>query len=216
MGIYLEALILYFVLFFSGAVLSNVKAAEAAGFSAAVEITRIFFYNIPSLVLIWYLLIRVKPIKNWDIKPGKKDAVCALVTFPCLLVTGFVISYISSYTGGTSSEVLLHSPCTFVEWVVLCFSILTAAYLEESFFRFYLLARRDELKLSALPALIFSTALFSICHVYEGPWGFLNAVLSGTLLCFMFLRYRSLHGISIAHALYNLAVYIINTLSIQT
>jgi membrane protease YdiL (CAAX protease family) len=55
-------------------------------------------------------------------------------------------------------------------------------------------------------------ALFSICHIYEGPWGFLNAVLSSVLLCFMFLRYKSIHGISIAHAMYNIAVYVINTM----
>jgi membrane protease YdiL (CAAX protease family) len=43
--------------------------------------------------------------------------------------------------------------------------------------------------------------------VYEGPWGFLNAALAGTALAFVFLRYGSLHGIALAHGLYNLFAY---------
>jgi membrane protease YdiL (CAAX protease family) len=94
----------------------------------------------------------------------------------------------------------------------LSFSCILAAYLEESFFRFYILSRRDELKLSAIPAMIVSVALFSICHIYEGPWGFLNAFLSAVILAFVFLRYNALHGIAIAHGLYNIAVYFINAM----
>ena len=63
------------------------------------------------------------------------------------------------------------------------------------------------MKLGPLQAVVISTLLFSSCHVYEGPWGFLNAALSGSVLALVFLRFRSLHGISIAHALYNILVY---------
>jgi membrane protease YdiL (CAAX protease family) len=35
----------------------------------------------------------------------------------------------------------------------------------------------------------------------------LNAVLAGALLALVFLRYRSLHGIALAHGLYNVFVY---------
>jgi membrane protease YdiL (CAAX protease family) len=51
--------------------------------------------------------------------------------------------------------------------------------------------------------------LFSICHIYEGPWGFLNAALSGVVLAYAFLRFRSLHGVAIAHALYNILAYVL-------
>jgi hypothetical protein len=43
--------------------------------------------------------------------------------------------------------------------------------------------------------------------VYEGPWGVLNAVLAATLLSFLFLHFKSLHGIALAHGLYNAFVY---------
>jgi membrane protease YdiL (CAAX protease family) len=213
MGIYIEFLILYIVLFFSGSAGSFLFAGqETAGFSTAVELIKIFLYCIPSFALIWYLLLKVKPTRSWDILPAKKDLISGVITLPCLLMTGFAVAFASSYTGGTSGQAPLYSPSTKPEWVILCFSCIIAAYLEESFFRFYILSRRDEMKLGTKSALVISVALFSICHLYEGPWGFLNAVLSGTFLCMVFLKFKAFHGNAIAHGMYNIAVYIINAL----
>ena len=209
MGIYIEALILYVVLFFSRSTGLFVSGGTQ-GFPITAELVRIFAYTIPSLALIWYLLLKARSLSSWGIRPGKKDILSGLITLPSLLITGFIIAFISSNTGGTSAQALLYVPATVPEWMVLCFSCVSAAYLEESFFRFYLLVRREELKLGAASALVFSVALFSICHIYEGPWGFLNSVLSGTFLSLVFLCYKSLHGIAIAHGLYNIAVYVLN------
>jgi len=214
LGIYIEAVILYILLFFSGSiVLTAVGTEEAAGFSIKAELVKIFIYSIPSLALIWYLLLKAKPLRNWEIAPGKKDLTCGLISLSGLLIIGLAISLVSSYMSGPSAQVLLHSPSTPVGWIVLVFSLIIAAYTEESFFRFYLLSRKDEFKLSASQALLFSVLLFSICHIYEGPWGFLNAALSGTFLCFNFLRYKSIHGISIAHGFYNIVIYAVNALT---
>jgi len=211
LGIYIEAIILYVVLFFSGSVASTTAiTVETAGFSIAAELVKIFIYGIPSLTLIWYLLLKAKSLRNWEIVPGKKDLLCCIITLSGLLTAGLSISFVSSYMSGPSAQVLLYSPSTPAGWIVLGFSLIIAAYTEESFFRFYILSRKDEFKMSATQALIFSVSLFSICHIYEGPWGFLNAALSGTFLCFIFLRYKSIHGISVAHGFYNIAIYIIN------
>jgi membrane protease YdiL (CAAX protease family) len=209
LGIYIEFLLLYILLFLSGSASSFVNTA-AEGFSLQLELTKIFLYYIPSIALIWYLLLRVKSAKEWNIKPCKNDLISCLITLPCLLITGFGVAFISSYIGETNIQVTQNFPSTSSEWVVLSFFCILAAYLEESFFRFYILSRRDELKLSAISAMIVSVALFSICHIYEGPWGFLNAFLSAVILAFVFLRYNALHGIAFAHGLYNIAVYVIN------
>jgi membrane protease YdiL (CAAX protease family) len=71
------------------------------------------------------------------------------------------------------------------------------------------------MKLGTKSAVVISVALFSICHLYEGPWGFLNAVLSGTFLCLIFFKFRAFHGNAIAHGMYNIAVYVINALMIN-
>ena len=209
MGIYIEALILYIVLFLSG----GGRFGDTADFSIISEFARILFYIIPSLALIWYLLLKSKKIKDWKIKPGKKDLISGIIALPCLLTTGFAIAVTASRIGSPDNPILLNTPSTFLGWAILCFSCMSAAYLEESFFRFYLLSGRDKLKLNAPAALALSVALFSVCHIYEGPWGFLNSVISAVILAFIFLRYQGLHGIAVAHGLYNIAVYAVNSIN---
>jgi membrane protease YdiL (CAAX protease family) len=220
MGIYAEFLILYVIIFFSGSASAFAFTAQTAeGFSVFSEILKILLYSVPSLALIWHLLLKIKPLRLWDVSPDIKDFISGLITLPCLLIIGFVTAYVSSYvniatgaavdTGGASAPIL-HTPSGGAGWAVLCASCVISAYLEESFFRFYILTRRREMNLRAPAALLISVSLFSICHIYEGPWGFLNAVLSGAFLCMIFIRYKAFHGIAIAHGMYNIAVYVIS------
>lgn len=213
MGIYIEALILYIVLFLSGSAGAISGTATPKEFSVTAEIIRFFLHSVPSLALIWYLIVKSWKIDDWIVRPGRKDLLAFVITLPFLLITGFTTSFISSFTGGTAAQIMLSSPSTASGWIILCISCISTAYLEESYFRFYLLSRRAELNMNSTLALAFSTALFSICHIYEGPWGFLNAVISGAFLCFIFLRYSSFHGIAIAHGFYNILAYVINALS---
>ena len=205
MGIYFEVLILYIVLFVAGSV---AQAGGMISFSVTEELSRLFLYSIPSLALIWYLLLKVKRLKKWGIDlPGKKDLFAGLISLPSLLLIGFAIAFVTSQFGGTPVEEGPDLPSSVPGWIILFVSCISTGYLEESFFRFYILSRREELKLSVTSALLFSTMAFSACHIYEGPWGFLNSFLAGILLCFIFLRYKSLHGIAIAHGLYNFIAY---------
>jgi membrane protease YdiL (CAAX protease family) len=210
MGRLTEALILYIVLFFSGTAGSIINGTQKADFSIAAQIAGILLHSVPSLALIWYLILKSRRLEDWIIRPGRKDITSGFITLPCLLLIGFGTSFASSYIGGPQAQISLSSPSNVPGWIVLFVSCICAAYLEESYFRYYLLTRNDELNLSPTSALLFSTALFAICHIYEGPWGFLNAALSGAFLCFIFLRYNSLHGTAIAHGLYNILAYIVS------
>jgi len=209
---FIEPLILYAVLFLRVST-GAASSGEVVEFSAAAEIARIVFYNIPSLALLWYLLLRVKSLKEWGVTlPGRKDLVPAAAAVPALMLIGLTIALVSrSFTEIPSGSPFL-PPQNAVSWVILIISCISTAYLEESFFRFYLLSKREEMGLGPFRAVLFSALLFSFCHIYEGPWGFLNAALSGILLAFLFLRYRSLHGIAYAHALYNVLVYALSAL----
>jgi membrane protease YdiL (CAAX protease family) len=213
MEVYIEAVILYAVIFLPGVAnpgIANI-ANDAQSFSAVVELSRIFLYNIPSLALVWYLA-HGKKLKAGDVYlPGKKDLIAGLVSFPSLLIISFLIAFAASYFNASASPV--SSPVSAPGWIILAFSCLTTGYLEESYFRFYLLSRRTELKLGGVSALLLSTALFSVCHIYEGPWGFLNSVFSGAALSLVFLRYNSLHGVALAHGLYNFVVYALGAIS---
>ena len=210
MSTFIEPLILYAVLFFrisTGAAL----AEESIAFSTTAEIARIFLYNIPSLALVWYLLLKVKTFKEWGIAVvGKRDLITAGLALPALILTGLTISVISRFFDKIPPSALFLPPSDPVSWGILIISCFSTAYLEESFFRFYLLSKRVEMGLGPHRAILISALLFSVCHIYEGPWGFLNAALSGILLAFFFLQSRSLHGIAFAHALYNVLAYVLN------
>jgi len=206
MGAYIEAFILYIVIFFSG-----LSGSGTASFSLSFEVFKPLLFFASSIALIWYLLYRAKKIEFDIIRPGLKDLVCLLVTLPCLLVIGFIIAFFSSLTGSTQIELPL--PSSIIEWIILCIFCLFFAYLEESFFRYYLLSKRNELNLNTVSALIFSAVLFSIGHIWEGPWGILNALVSGLVLGVIFLRFRSIHGIAIAHGMYNIAAYVVYSFS---
>jgi len=212
MSTFVEPLILYAVLFFrisAGAPPSG----EAVEFSSGVEIARILLYNLPSLALVWYLLLRVKSLGEWGIfLPGRKDILPALIALPALVLIGLTISIASRYFVEIPSGSRLLPPPDYISWGLLGISCLSTAYLEESFFRFYLLSKREEMGIGPHRAVLISTLSFSVCHIYEGPWGFLNAALSGVLLAYVFLRFRSLHGIVFAHALYNVLVYILGVI----
>ena len=212
MHVFIEPLILYTVLFFRIS-LGQALPEELVNFSANTELTRIFNYNIPSLALVWYLMLKGKSLKEWGITlPWKKDIVPAILAFPALLLIGLTVSLVSHHFQGAAPEPRYLPPQTEFEWVILVISCISTAYLEETYFRLYLLSKREEMGLGPLRAVLVSTLLFSSCHIYEGPWGFLNAALSGIVLAFAFVRFRSLHGITFAHALYNIVVYALGAL----
>ncbi|MDR1108653.1 MAG: CPBP family intramembrane metalloprotease [Spirochaetaceae bacterium] len=196
----LEPLILFGVLFLPGI---GFVASEPLAFSVNRELSRIVVYNIPSLALIWYML-RV----NGGIRPerpGLRDLKTAFIAFPGLVLMGFCTALIPG--GDVFSRLPLEPPRTFLQWAVLIPSILSSAYVEECYFRFYLLTRLEEAGISPLKGIFFSVLLFSLCHIYEGLPGGVNAALAGTFLSLLFLKYRSIHGLAWAHTAYNAAVY---------
>jgi membrane protease YdiL (CAAX protease family) len=205
MTAYIEALILYAILFLPGIL----KRPEGPIFySATAELVRVFMFTILALALIWYLLGRGKPVRDWGLNPSKKDLFSGLLAFPCLLIIGFFTAYTGTHFGATYAyKELFGAHKGAAEWMLLCISCISRGYLEESYFRFYLLSQRKELKMSAPVAVAVQAALFSICHIYEGPWGLVNALLSGVLLSLIFLRYKTLHGIALAHGLYNITAF---------
>jgi len=210
---FIEPFIIYWILFF------RIPAWSAGGdaasmadpvFSWTAEAGRILMYTLPALALVWYLLLKAKSLKEMGITlPRKKDFIAAFLSFTALTLIGVTISRVSAQFGEADVLRLYSSPQNAAGWAVLAVSCISSAYLEESFFRFYLLSKKEEMGLGPMSAVFGSTMLFSICHIYEGPWGFLNAALSGVVLAFAFLRFRSLHGVAAAHALYNILAYVL-------
>jgi membrane protease YdiL (CAAX protease family) len=102
----------------------------------------------------------------------------------------------------------LEAPQELLAWLVMLVSCLGTGYLEESYFRLYLLLRLEAAGIGIGKSMFFSCILFAICHTYEGPWGILHAGLAGILLSWVLIRFHSFHGIAWAHGAYNGLVYL--------
>jgi membrane protease YdiL (CAAX protease family) len=149
------------------------------------------------------LIGRLAESAEFRLRPRRADLRELFSAFPLLYLTGFLCFLASS--GQPAAPVLPAGPGQWLAVIVLCMG---SGYLEESYFRLYLLGRFTAGGLGPWKSLLLSTLLFAFCHVYEGPWGALNAAAAGLILSRIFLRHRSLHGIAWAHGLYNTAVYV--------
>ena len=206
----MEALILYFVLFFPGIYVSPFPfgQTEAIPFSVLRELGRTFTYTIPSLALLWYLILDRKDFYALkELRPRKRELLPFVTGLPGLIIIGLSLSFLMSLFSGPNTPPRIEGPTGILSWVVMVFSCLGTGYLEESYFRFYLLMKLEDPLPNELVRIALSTILFSLCHMYEGPWGIINAILAGVLLSVIFIRYRSLHGIAWAHGVYNIFVY---------
>ncbi|MDR3162117.1 MAG: CPBP family intramembrane metalloprotease [Spirochaetaceae bacterium] len=210
MGIITESLILFGVLFLPGI---GPGPGGVIPFSVNRELSRIFVYNIPAFALIWYLLGltggRRLP------RPGLKDLSAAAIALPGLLAIGYCVSLTGSFLADLVPAIQVDPPGDALQWVLTAVSSLTTGYLEESYFRFYLLTRLTQGGIPPRRALLISTALFALCHIYEGFPGVLNALLAGLFLAGLFLKKPSLHSLAWAHGAYNMTVYLVLALTMN-
>jgi membrane protease YdiL (CAAX protease family) len=167
---------------------------------------------VPQLLLMIYvtLLPRGEDPERWGLVAIRRSDVWKIVLlFLCALavVAGFLAAVLA--LPGHWSRALskgyrwgLRDAFQLPVAIIFGFAI---GYREEFFFRSYLLRRLEELGLGPVPAVAVSTALFAIGHYYEGALGIAIAAVLGVLFSLAYLRWRSLHLIAIAHALYNTA-----------
>jgi membrane protease YdiL (CAAX protease family) len=204
---FIEPLIIYFVLFLPG-VFSKGEISGPLPFSVNREIFRIITYILPSLALLAYLMRRTRGFAGWGLaRPKREDFFSFFFAFPLLFLFGWALSFFTSRILLLPAPPRVEAPGTFLQWLVIFLSCTGTGYLEEGYFRFYLLKTFEAAGMGM--GIFFSTVLFTLCHSYEGPWGMANAALAGGFLALVFKKWRRLHGIAWAHGAYNIMVYII-------
>ena len=216
----MEALILYFVLFFPVIhapppewLAQGIGAAGTIPFSGIALLGRTLTHTLPAMALVLYLISRNGP-QPADIRraaPTKPDMLPFAIGLPGLIIIGLFIAFLVSRFAGVTRPPLIEGPHTLAGWAVVLLACLGTGYLEEIYFRYYLLTRLEKTIPQTAVRVFFSTALFAVSHIHYGPWGLLNAAIAGLFLSALFLRYRSLHGIALAHAGYNMFVFFMGT-----
>jgi len=219
------------VLFFPGILIRPstdwlVQGIQAIPFSIYRELGHMLTYTLPSLALLLYLIYggegrqtnihldaaaELPGKKSFsglkDIAPGKQDIVPFVIGFPVLVITGLFIAFMIPLFTAAAAPPRIEGPYNFIGWLIVILACLGTGYLEEIYFRYYLLSRLEKAVPRTAVRVIFSTALFALCHMHDGLWGVLNAAIAGLFLSALFLKFRSLHGIALAHAGYNMFVY---------
>jgi hypothetical protein len=94
-----------------------------------------------------------------------------------------------------------------LSWCLLILFCLATGYLEEGYFRIYLEAHLAAGGFGNRARLLISCALFSLCHLYQGPLGLCNAALAGLFLLALYRKTGAPHGIALGHGCYNILAY---------
>ena len=213
----MEILILYLLIFFSGQgsnLFYDFQGNDGL-YSIIPELYRFIFFILPSLALIWYLLSDRKGLnKLKEEKPKKQDIPVFFLSLGALILNAYLISLLMELfknLGDIASPPQIQSPQNLPSWIMVFLSCMGIGYLEESFFRYYLLNKLEKVIPGKAKRVFCVIILFSICHIYAGPWSVLNAAIAGLILSIIFLRFKTIHGLAIAHGLYNFLVYLMNT-----
>ncbi|MDR0908925.1 MAG: CPBP family intramembrane metalloprotease [Spirochaetaceae bacterium] len=193
----LEALILYAVIFLPG----------LSGSSWPLwNLSYLTVHIVPSMAL----LILIAYYHGYKDKllalPQRNDLLSFLIALPALVLSGILVSSIP-FDAPRPDTIVARDDMQSI--IILCLSCIGGAYFEEMFFRFYLVGRLGKALNNTIAALLISVVLFTACHAYEGLHGMVNAAVSATILSFIFIRYRCIHGIALAHAGYNIIAYLL-------
>jgi membrane protease YdiL (CAAX protease family) len=189
----------------------------AGNLSAPAEIQYSLFFRIPAAILLIRLLIAASGADSETpglVRPRFADLVCFAAALPGLIVIGAVVGFAASFSG-LFAESPITIPVNFQGWTAVILTSLTIGYLEEGYFRCYLLTRLGGAGFGAVKSIIIAVLVFSLCHVYEGPWGIINAAAAGVFLSILFIRRKRYHGLALAHGFYNILVFLFTALVAQ-
>lgn len=124
-----------------------------------------------------------------------------------ILTSALGISLVAQYLLPAYRPPLIQAPQTLDAWLIMLTGSFATAYLEEVFFRLYLLHRFDTSGIPLITGNLLSILLFSLCHLYEGPLGALNAAIASIFFTVIYRKTSSVHSPAWAHGLYNVLAF---------
>lgn len=202
-----EAFLLYWAFFIPGISLPS-GSATYIPFEATKEISRVFFYDLPVIFLILYLLWRDSDgaIKN-RFRINRYTFLWSLFNLSVIVASAVLISLLSQFMLPAYRPPLIEAPHTMTAWLIMVIGSFATAYLEEFYFRLYLLYRFDSAGIRPLMANLLSVFLFTLCHSYEGPLGALNAAIAGLFFTLFYRKTKNIHCPAWSHGLYNILAF---------
>lgn len=210
-----EPIILFMVFFLPGFI-SQTQVVDGSIFNSAWFNLIYIITVIPQILLILYL-IEKKPAAEIPLygidRIQTRDLIYSLLYFAGIMIiiigTGIISTIITDFGYDTYMELPLWQFDNKGLIPLIFLTCMATGYSEELFFRSYLLTE-FRLQGKEIYAVIGTSLLFALGHIYQGLPGFLGTFAIGFFLASIFVRKRRLHTIAIAHGLYNFTVLIIS------
>jgi membrane protease YdiL (CAAX protease family) len=202
-----ELALLFAVLFLPG-MLGQSIGVDPSAFTQIAYLVQVLAISIPQILLVLAVSDLRRPgtaeQMGWHL-PRARDLPPAFA--------GLIGAWIAALLAGLLAAAITSGAAasTAVDWVfdryelipLVLLATLAIGYREEIFYRAYLASRAEELGLTPRQLLYAGTLVFGLGHLYQGIGGLLVSVAVGIVFAEVFLRSRSLHGIAIAHGLFN-------------
>ncbi|MFW5848993.1 MAG: CPBP family intramembrane glutamic endopeptidase [Spirochaetota bacterium] len=213
MNIGKEFLLLFAVLFLPGMIAQG-TGPDPRAFEDVFYHVQLLVTSIPQILLVVAVSDLNKPGSSgrfgWN-APTWRDLATGMIAVVAIWVSAGLLATVAGALVGDGSPVEPAVAWTFdrPELIPLVLvSTLAIGYREEIFYRAYITERAERSGIDARPALGGGAVLFATGHLYQGVMGFIVALTIGGVLAAVYYRSRSLHGIAIAHGLYNFAILI--------
>lgn len=216
-----KEIVLVFAAFFLPGILFGAPIADARAFEQLSHHLLVLTVALPQIGLILYLLTLqpwLHPARYGVVSFRPADLLRALGLLLLLLLVPLVLTGVLLLLPDVQRLLENGFRWRFGRWEYAPLVILTSivvGYREELFFRGYLIGRLEDAGVGRGAAVMGGSVLFGLGHLYQGLPGFIVATLTGLILSVAFLRRRSVHGIALAHGLYNSAVLFVSAMVAQ-
>jgi membrane protease YdiL (CAAX protease family) len=210
----IEIAIIFSVFFLPGFVFQGDSASETSSQFSLMMITYVII-ALPQILLLLYIIwIQKSPsLKDFGaVKPDGKVIYAVPVFFSTFAVIMPLLLLLSLLPEQIKEQISTQAPWriqSMSQIPLVALFCLAVGYREEFFFRSYLLTRFSELKLNRHTAALISSFTFGLAHLYQNILGFVVTFLIGLLFCYVFYEWKNIHIIALAHAAYNLTLFLI-------
>ncbi|MBN1798266.1 MAG: CPBP family intramembrane metalloprotease [Spirochaetales bacterium] len=211
----IELAIIFAVFFLPGYVFQSTAAAETSAQFSAMILTYLII-ALPQVLLLLYLIWIQKSPSLEDfgvVKPTRKILYALPVFLGAFAIITPLLLLLSFLPEQVKDQITTQAPWriqSLGQIPLVALFCLVVGYREELFFRSYLLTRFSELSLNRHVAALISSTIFGGAHLYQNIFGFLVTFMLGLFFCYVFYEWKNIHIIALAHAAYNLTLFLIN------
>ena len=152
-----------------------------------------------------------RPVRFLDLPTSVALVTLCYLTTPCFLfgLTAIGIDLDTDYFDPIASEVLPRSRA--LAFATILVTGIANGVTEELTMRAWLIPKLEKQMSSQFAALMISSWLFAICHLYQGRAGVAGTLAIGLIFGLYFLKFRRFGPLAIAHAAMDVIPYYWNT-----